>query len=123
MKLSVNSVRESVVAIGKYIRENKTKEQCSGHVYLLHNLSGNIAKIGKAKDCRVRWKEYQCPHNWVPKVAIEVDDQTKAEGVLLDYMDKHYTLSNGKEFFWCDNIEPIRKFMESKFGESILHQI
>ena len=122
LKTTVTDVSSSIASVREHLETQKKLKVKSGHVYLLHNRSQDIAKIGKAIDCRKRWKGYQCPHNWVPKVAIRVTDQTKAEKKLLKYMHAHYTLSNGREFFWCGNIGPIVAYM-STFGENILGEI
>ena len=120
-KTDVADVLEHLKRV-KVILDTKQKKKPNGYIYLLHNLTGTIAKVGKATDCRKRWRSYQCPHNWVPKVAIAVPNQIKAENKLIKYMHSQYTLSNGREFFWCDNLTPVIKYMEG-FGENIISQI
>ncbi len=104
------------------IRASKKKKVTSGFIYMLQNRMGDIVKVGKAKDCRKRWRSYQCTHNWVPYAAIRVEDMSESEARLIRYMHIHYQLSNGKEFFWCKNLKPVLDFM-TKFGENGLSEI
>ena len=111
----------------KGIRElidiSKKEKHDDGFVYLLHNTAGDVAKVGKAADCRKRWKSYQCPLNWKPQFAVWVSDQAVAERKLIKYMNEHYTLGCGTEFFWCDNVKPVMHFMTITFGKNRLSEI
>ena len=91
-----------------------------GYVYLLESASGTIAKVGRAADCRKRWRSYQCPPNWKPRFAVHVSDQVAAETQLIAFMHTRFQLANGREFFRCYNTHPIMEYMATKFGPNEL---
>ena len=91
-----------------------------GYVYLLESVSGTIAKVGRAVDCRKRWRSYQCPPNWKPRFAVHVPDQVAAETQLIAFMHTRFQLANGREFFRCYNTHPVMEYMAMKFGPNEL---
>jgi len=115
-------ILQNIKDAAEYMR-NRKKPRGKGFVYLLRNKTGDIAKVGKADNCRARWKSYQCPFNWVPVAAYRVEKQTESEAKIIGFMRDNFTLACGREFFWCSNTTPVQKYMTTTFGENILHEI
>ena len=94
-----------------------------GFIYLLLNTNGDVAKVGRAINCRKRWNSYQCPVNWKHIAAIRVKDMICCERIFINWMKERYPVACKREFFWCDNVKPIVKYLEENFGPNVIQEI